>query len=57
VISGRRNGQYRVPVSPDLKASDLFGNPCPAPAEYKGYLLYVDSSLPAKALATAIVAK
>jgi hypothetical protein len=57
IISGRRNGTYHLPVSPDLKVTDLFGNPLPGPAEYQGYLLYVDSPLPSAKLAATLAGK
>jgi hypothetical protein len=56
-LSGNRQADYQVPISPDYKVSDLFGNPLNGQPEFKGFLLYVDSPLPAKTLAAALAGK
>jgi hypothetical protein len=57
VLSGRRNGNYPIPASPDFKVSDLFGNAVEGQAGFKGFLLYVDSPLPAETLAGVLTKK
>jgi hypothetical protein len=52
VISGMRDGIFTVPVSDDVSASDLFGNPLQkeGKAEFNGMLIYLNSALPSDKL-------
>lgn len=57
VIAGRRSATVRIPASPRWTVADLFGNPLPAPADYAGTLLYVESDLPADRLLAGLAGK
>ncbi len=56
VISGARSGVFAIPQSERYAVSDLFGNPVIGTATYKGYLLYVTSTLSAEQLEHALLA-
>jgi hypothetical protein len=50
IISGKANGTFAIPASDALAVTDVFGNPLPRGAEFKGTLVYVASELSAAEL-------
>jgi len=57
VVSGLRTAKFSVPNASGLEVSDLFGNPLSGKTEFNGYLLYIDSKLPAESLAATLAGK
>ena len=51
MISGRPGcAAYQLPNAEGLEVSDLFGNPLPAKAAYKGTLVFAEAAMAPKAM-------